>query len=187
MKKFTNSPGSILLGSELALLYIDKKIENAAIVSLDSLFSLPDFRINEKIMSLVVKIRSIAEKKFILQTRNLEHHIWSFATQGNLMDFYREELHEREKYEYPPYFLFIKITCGGDKGKVLAEMESVKKMLEPYVLHIFPAFIERVKGKFMMNGVIKLPTREWPSSDLHAKLTSLPPHFVVKVDPERLL
>jgi len=37
-----------MLGTEMALSYLREKIGNAGIISLDSFFSIPDFRINEK-------------------------------------------------------------------------------------------------------------------------------------------
>ena len=48
IEAFYESPGSLLLGTEMALLYLSEKIDSTAIVSIDSFFSLPDFRVNEK-------------------------------------------------------------------------------------------------------------------------------------------
>jgi primosomal protein N' len=58
LEKFRAKPGSILLGTEMMLQYIHEKVENSVIISLDSLFSLPDFRIQEKILSMLITLRS---------------------------------------------------------------------------------------------------------------------------------
>jgi len=187
IKKFYESPGGILIGTDLALLYVDQKIQNAAIVSIDSLFSIPDFRIQEKIMSLIVRIRAVAEKNFLLQTRNFEQKILHYALHGNLVDFYREEIKEREQFGYPPFSTFIKITLQGQKEAVQREMKKLETIFAPLTIYTFPAFIERVKGKFVMHALLRLPRKQWVDRELLAKLHSLPPQFAVKVDPESLL
>ena len=45
MEKFRARPGSVLIGTELALLHMYDKVDHTAVVSIDSLFALPDFRI----------------------------------------------------------------------------------------------------------------------------------------------
>ncbi len=184
---FYSSPGSILIGTEMALLYLDKKIENAAIVSIDSLFSIPDFRINEKVMSILARIRTRTEKKFLVQTRYANLPIIASALSGNANDFYREEIKERKLFNYPPACLLIKITYRGEKNVAWKEMEHVQKLLAPREFSIFPAFIESVKGKHVVNGLLRLSPKEWPNPTLLELLLSLPPAFTIKVDPENLL
>ena len=187
MEKFYSSPGSILIGTEMALPYIDDKVQNSAVVSIDSFFSLPDFRINERIINILLKIRSFTAKRFILQTRNAEATVFDYATKGNLADFYRDEISNRKQLEYPPFSTLIKITLTGDKELVIKEMERVQKMIEPHVIDVFPAFIPGLGGKFIMHGLIKIPRGQWFSEELLNKLRSLPPCFSVNVDPESLL
>src|SRR6185503_2746949 len=45
IKKFESRPGSILLGTEMALLYLSNPIPYTAVISIDSLLSVPEFRI----------------------------------------------------------------------------------------------------------------------------------------------
>jgi primosomal protein N' (replication factor Y) (superfamily II helicase) len=117
--KFYNSPQGILVGTEMALLYLTQKIENSAIVSIDSFFSIPDFRINERILNILLKIRSITDEYFIIQTRDIKQKVFDYAIKGNLVDFYREEISDREKLNFPPFTILIKITIIGTKDEVL--------------------------------------------------------------------
>ena len=187
MTKFYTSPGSILLGTEMALLYLKDMVANTAVVSIDSFFSLPDFRINEKVMNILLKIRSCTARNFLVQTRDIEQKILKYATMGNLADFYRDEIKEREMLSYPPFTVPIKITLQGDKRTVLAGMEQLQKDMTPYELDVFPAFIPMSKGKFSMHGLIKVKHGEWVDHALLNKLTSLSPQFTINVDPESLL
>lgn len=187
MTKFYNSPGSILLGTEMALSYLEKPVENSAVASIDSLFSIPDFRINEKIMNILLKIRSVTQKTCIIQTRSRDQHIFDYATKGNLMDFYREEIDERKKLSYPPFATLIKITVKGTRQRVINDMNYVEKLLGDYEPLIFPAFIETINKKSVMHALIKLERNRWVSRPLLERLLQLPPHIAVNVDPESLL
>lgn len=185
--RFYSSPGSVLLGTEMALLYLKDLIANTAVVSIDSFFSIPDFRINEKVMNVLLKIRALTAKTFLIQTRDNEQKIIKFASAGNLSDFYREEIKERNSLLYPPFTIPIKISLQGDKRSVLAGMEKLQKEMAPYEVDVFPAFVPINKGKFCMHGLIKVKRDEWVDKNLLAKLNSLPPQYAINVDPESLL
>lgn len=187
VKKFYEYPGSILLGTEMALVYLNEKIANSAVVSIDSFFSLPDFRINEKVLNILLKTRSFAAKNFLIQTRDTLQKVIECATKGNLAEFYREEISNRKELEYPPFSILIKITVSGEKKKVAEEMDKLEKYLDSYTIAIFPAFTPYAKGKFSMHALIKIPRNSWVDRTLLGKLRNLPPYFNINVDPESLL
>lgn len=186
-EKWYASPGSILVGTELALLYLDREIDYCAIGTIDALFSIPDFRINEKIFSIIVKLRSITHKHFLLQTRNPEAPVLALGVKGNIVDFYREEIEARKAFSFPPFSIFIKISYAGKKEGVLDAMEKLKIALEKWPIDIFPAFIATVKGEYIMHALVKLKRNEWPNNELIDILRALPPSYAVNVDPESIL
>jgi primosomal protein N' (replication factor Y) len=187
MSQFYNAPGSILIGTEMALAYLEKPVENSAVASIDSLFSIPDFRINEKIMNILLKMRSFTQKTFIVQTRSRDQHIFDYATKGNLMDFYREEIEARKKLSYPPFTTLIKITVKGNRDRVLSDMKFIESVLADYNPLVFPAFIETINKKTVMHALVKVKHTEWVAPALLEKLLALPPHIAINVDPESLL
>lgn len=187
IKKFYESPGSILLGIEMALVYLNEKIANTAVVSVDSFFSLPDFRINEKVLNILLKTKSFATKNFLIQTRDGSQKIIECAVKGNLAEFYRDEINNRQSFEYPPFSTLIKITVSGEKKKVAEEMDKLEKYLAPHHLAIFPAFTPYAKGKYSMHGLLKIKRGGWVDRALLDKLKNLPPYFNTNVDPESLL
>ncbi len=185
--KFYNSPQGILVGTEMALLYLTEKIENTAVVSIDSFFSIPDFRINERILNILLKIRSITDKNFIIQTRDIAQKVFDYAVKGNLVDFYRDEIEDRQKFNFPPFATLLKISICGTKNEVLEWVENIQKMIEPYEIDVFPAFIPQAKGKYGVNGIIKIPQGKWPDKELYEKLKNLPMDVLVNVDPDSLI
>ncbi len=187
LEKFRAKPGSILLGTEMMLQYIHDKVENSAVISLDSLFSLPDFRIQEKILSMLITLRANTARDFIVQTRKADEKVFEYGLKGNMSDFYRAAIQEREKFNYPPYSTLIKLTLEGKKDEIVKTMEEVQTLLEPYEVEVFPAFTYTVKGNHILHGLIRLARGKWVDESLVAKLRSLPPMVSIKVDPESLL
>src|SRR5574343_1255298 len=107
VQKFKSQPGSILIGTEMMLQYVHDKVENSAIISLDSLFALPDFRIQEKILYMLIRIRAITTKIFIVQTRKAEEKVFEYGLKGNMSDFYRNTIDDRKRFDYPPFTTLI--------------------------------------------------------------------------------
>lgn len=187
IKKFYDTPGSVLLGTELALPYLKEKMGHTAIVSLDSFFSIPDFRIKEKIMNIMLQLRALAEKMVLVQTRRPTESIFEYALKGNLADFYREEIDERKNLGLPPVNTFIKISLEGSKVEARAKMDKLRNDLLPYELNTFDAFHARVGKKYIVHGLIMMPREKWPDTTLVQKLRSLSPQFSIKIDPDSLL
>jgi len=186
-EKFYNSPQSILIGTEMALLYLSEKIENSAVVSMDSFFSIPDFRINERVLNILLKMRAVTDRKLIIQTRDIEQKVFEYAVKGNLVDFYRDELEDRKKLGYPPFSTLIKISITGIKNEIIPFIKNFQREIAPYEIDIFPAFIPKEKGKYGVNGIMKVPGQEWPNKKLSDILKSLPPNFSVNIDPDNLI
>ncbi|MEX0932453.1 MAG: hypothetical protein WDZ61_00975 [Parcubacteria group bacterium] len=167
------SGGEILVGTELALLYLDN-IPYVGLVSADALFSIPDFSINERIFYLVSRLRELSTKETLIQTRNIGKLILTWAANGSIIDFYKGEISEREELMYPPFSLFIKISpLGAGAAKSLPEMKGVFSKWRP----------EMVKDSLVM----RLPRGKWPDAELLGEMSLLTPDFSIKVDPESIL
>ncbi len=187
IKKFYDTPGGILIGTEMMLNYLDQKIQNVAIASIDSMFSMPDFRIREKILSLLIRLRALAQKNFYIQTRNVSENVFTLAEKGNLIDFYKQELADREAFDYPPFTILIKISLSGTKETVERNMEELKNLLHEYNVSTYPAFSPWSKGYYTMHALIKIGRSRWVEGNLYEKLKQLPPSFSIAVDPESIL
>ncbi len=186
-EEFYNTPGSIMIGTEMALTYLNQKVENCAVVSLDSYFSIPDYQINEKIFHILLEMRNITEKHFLIQTRQPDTKIFELAAKGNLIDFYRDEIKERKEIGYPPFATYIKISIEGEKVPVKKEMQEISQFMKPYELSIFDAFNPSNSGKHLVHALISLPKGEWVDMILLEKLRMIQPHCSVRVDPATLL
>jgi len=197
IEEFEKNPGSILVGTEMTFFYLQKKVPLSVIASFDSLWSMPNFKMGEKIIQIVLSITGNTTEKLIIQTKNENDSIILAIKSGNLLPFVREELEDREKLNYPPFKRFIKITHLGDKEQTARARKILEEMFKEYSPEIFSGFMPRLKGKYLTNALIKIDPQRWSLPELSAnsiidenlfsKLSSLPPSFEVFVDPEDLL
>lgn len=184
--EFNKSKDGILLGTESALAFLPE-VTYSAIVSLDSLFSIPDFRINERICHTLLRILEKTTGYVLLQTRNAENGLLKHMQSGTLSNFYREEIKLREMVNYPPFCIHIKITIEDTKSSVADKMKKLQDILEEWDPMIFPAFVPSQKGKSTLHMLLSLPTSDWPNNKLRGILAGLPKDYAVKINPESLL
>jgi len=197
IKDFEKSTGSILIGTEMIFFYLKNKIPLSIIASFDSLWSIPNFKMSERIVQLMISIIEKTEKKLIIQTKNNEDRSIIAIKNENLTSFVREELEDRKILGYPPYVRFIKITYLGDKEKSINAKKMLRELFKEYNPEIFSGFIAKEKNKYSTNVLIKLENKNWSLPELSTgssidqnllqKLMSLPFGFLVFIDPEDLL
>ncbi|MEZ4103383.1 MAG: hypothetical protein R3B55_02415 [Candidatus Paceibacterota bacterium] len=78
---FENTPGSILVGTEMALFYLTKEIESVAVVSFDSLFNIPHYNVYEKIIDLIVILNSFTKEVFSSDAPTRRKHTQTYPKQ----------------------------------------------------------------------------------------------------------
>lgn len=185
IKEFYEEPAGILIGTEMALQYLNENIDNTIVISIDSLFSIPDYKIKERILNILLKTKIKSQDNFIIQTRNIEDKVFNQAIEGNLSDFYREEFYQRKKYLYPPFSLMIKLKFKEKtKAKINKIIEESKEILRPFEILVYDSFLEKRADMLNMNAIIKIKRKEWPNSELIEKLKQLPMNvdFIVDAD-----
>jgi primosomal protein N' (replication factor Y) len=197
MKEFEENPGSMLIGTEMAFFYLKNKVSLSVVASFDSLWSIPSFKMGERIIQIILSIINHTSEKIIIQTKNEKDNSILAIKSGNLLHFIREELEDRKKLDYPPFKRFIKITYIGDKTETGKARHTLEEIFKEYNPEIFSAFIAKQKEKYVTNVLIKISPQKWSlpeisansyiDENLFAKLQSLPSSFQVLVDPEDLL
>ncbi|MEK7642208.1 MAG: hypothetical protein AAB392_00210 [Patescibacteria group bacterium] len=184
---FESGHSNILIGTEMALTFMRKKVYTTAIASIDSLFAIPDFQIRERVFQLITDMKSITRENLLVQTRNIEDQTLQLALSGNITDFYRMEIEDRKTLNYPPFSVFIKITTRGTKIFVTKETEKIKNTFKDWEPVIFSSVHEKKGKPWAVNAVLKIREEEFPDPNLLHLLLALPPHFEIKINPDNLL
>ena len=197
IKEFESNPGSILIGTEMAFFYLKNKIPLSIIASFDSLWSIPNFRMSEKIIQIVFSMIGNTSEKLIIQTKNEKDEVIRAIESENFLPFVRGELEERKKFGYPPFKRFIKITYLGDKEQTKKAKETLKEIFKEYSPEIFSGFVAQLKNKYVTNALLKIDPSKWSLPEISHnssideilldKLLYLPSNFEILVDPEDLL
>ena len=187
--RWREKPGSVLIGTETALHHIggSNSVDHVAVATLDSLFALPDFRIEERLMYTLLRLRAAASRSILVQTRRPGEKVFEYGLKGNLSDFYRAVVSERRKFDYPPFSLLVKVTLEGKKEQIARQMGELQAHFQPNELEVFPAFTTTDKGTSLIHGLIKIQGKEWLGSELSHKLRTMPPEVSIKINPESLL
>jgi primosomal protein N' (replication factor Y) len=197
IKEFENTKGSVLVGTEMAFFYLKEKVPLSIIAAFDSLWSIPNFKMSERILQILLSISSMTKEKLIIQTKNENDAIIKAFSSKNMLSFVREELEDRLRLDYPPYKRFIKISHLGDKDETLKARNMLKEGFAEYSPEIFSGFVAKLKGEYLTNALIKMDIKKWSlpelsngasiDENLSAKLLVLQPTFGIQVDPEDLL
>ncbi len=189
IKEFRENTGSVLITTELLFSYLEEEVERIGVLSIDNLFNLPDFRINERVFRTLLKLKTKTTKTFLIQSRLTEHPIFKNVLDGDIKGFYESEMEFRKALGYPPFKTLIKIIREGkNKEQIEKEVEILEKSLAPYNPASFCPFTPRIKNLYRSYILLKLKPG-WPAKhkELHQTLASLPPQWKIDIDPESLL
>ncbi|MBI3573511.1 hypothetical protein HY090_00485 [Candidatus Kaiserbacteria bacterium] len=183
---FYDLKGSIMVGTERMLPYLTEPVELAVVASVDSFLSLPAWRSHEHTLSILFYLRERSELSFIIETRKPEHLVMKTLMSGNPADFYRADIEERARYQYPPFSVFIGLSWRGtrasvEKGRLLvSELFADTDLVGP-----LPAVSEG-KNEWSARAVIRTPKGLWPDAELAERLKQLPPGIAITIDPDEI-
>jgi primosomal protein N' len=160
-KEWKESPYGILIGTEMAH-NILTSADGIIILSLDSLFSLPEYRTDEKILLLVTEMSeklatSHYEKSpLILQTRLKNSPVIKQLASPSFREVYTTLLKEREQFLLPPYYTVIKASFDNLPDDVRKRFEQE---LEPYTV----VWFEQGRGVTLL--FVHIKESEWAHNE----------------------
>lgn len=175
---------AILVGTDLALNFLnrDMNIDLAGIISIDSLFSIPEINIDEKIMSLALDIdeKCNYEGNILIETRLRDNEIWEYIINADKEKFLKEELELRNQLSLPPYSVILKFNIEKKNLKVKNNLEKIldqifkEERLKP--LNIGWKIEKKTESHI---GIIIVDRKYWETKDSKNNLT--PTNFAKKI------
>lgn len=166
--EFHNVKSSVLLGTQMVAKGLDfPGVSLVGIIDADSSISFPDFRSAENTFQLIVQAagragRASENGEVIIQTRNPNNKIISYAQNHDYESFINSELKMRKEAKYPPYVRLVRIIISsGDEKRARETSAEVKKILSKEnkweILGPSKAPLEKIKGKFRWHMLLKIP------------------------------
>lgn len=196
-KQFYKEERGIALGTEMIFNYLKHKVRLTAVVSFDSLFSIPSFRINEKALFVLYTLHNLSENITMIQTKYPDNDVLKAFIGSNLLELYREELKIRKILKYPPWSTIIKLSVSGNLSAVEKEQARLNEEFKDFEGEYCNSFIKRIGNVYMLTLVLKVPRLEWTLPSISKKgrlnptlsrlLTHQPPYMKIVVDPDDVL
>lgn len=179
MNEFLATEGGVLVGTEMAISRLPASVENIATGSVDPLFFISDFRAKERAWRVLFTLRSKSGKRFLVQTHNPTHSMFSYLQDGDTQGFFEEEIKEREAFSYPPFSTLIKISRPRGLSPDIAVVAETLRSFHPTV------YSSRAKNQnaFIL---LKVPHERIGDPALSAVLSTLPLAIRVEVNPDSI-
>ena len=118
LDRFQNGEIDILIGTQMIAKGLDNKnVTLVGVIDADISFALPDFRSGERGFQLLMQVAGRAGRgeydgQVIFQTYNPDLYAIKNAKSQNYLDFYNNEIHRREMFDYPPFCQIIKVVIS---------------------------------------------------------------------------
>jgi primosomal protein N' (replication factor Y) len=159
----------VLVGTQLVSKGLDfANVTLVGIFDVDRMLHFPDFRSFERTYQLSVQVsgRSGRSKKpgeVIVQTANLKQPILHYISRQNFLEFYNQEIEERHKFKYPPFYRLFRITLKHrDKATIeIASHALAHRIKEQFnknlVLGPHEPMISKIRNLYLMEIILKIP------------------------------
>lgn len=166
--EFKDRDVDILVGTQMLAKGLDfDNVSLVGIMNADTMLYHPDFRALERSFQMMTQVsgragRSQKQGRVFIQTYNPDHNIIRQVTQNDFQNMYREQLHERRIYHYPPYNRLIRLTVRHrDFDKVRDGAQWLANVLRQQtgvpVLGPEEPVVSRIRNEFIRHILIKLP------------------------------
>jgi len=186
-EEFFNKRSGVLIGTQIALPYLNEGVDVSAIISLDAARTIPTWRADEYLFRLILRLRECTKKEVLIQSRTATDNLLIHATRGAVERFYDDEINLRKMLKYPPYSTFVLLTWVGSSSSVMEMEKTIASALSELEVQYYNS-PTGTDDKVERHGLIRL---EHTNTSLYAdtlkKLKSLPPYVKIEIDPERIV
>lgn len=136
INRFKNHEYDILLGTQMISKGLDFPLVTlVGVINADATLNIPDFRSGERTFSLLNQVsgragRSEIPGEVIIQTFNPDNFTLSCVKENDYLKFYKYEMENRHKLDYPPYYYLTSIKIASKDYEIASkEITKVKNYL----------------------------------------------------------
>ncbi len=196
IKRMTDSESFVCIATQAVFgRRFELSFNLVGIPNIDGLTTFPDFKAEEDLFLQFEKLLDFKSEKIIIQTFDPDNRIVEFLMNRKYREFYDKELAVRELFMYPPFARLVKLSyLSPDKNKAEYEarilneklkMVTAQKKLEERIkiLGPSPAFIEKQRGVYVYNLILKLSLDLKPGEIIKF----VPSNWSIDVDPKSIL
>ncbi|WP_196886539.1 primosomal protein N' [Aureivirga sp. CE67] len=172
ISKFKAQEIDILVGTQMLVKGLDfDNVTLVGVLNADTMLNFPDFRAHEKSFQLLTQVAGRSGRfkkrgKVAIQTFNPYHQILQQVSTNSYNLMYKEQLHERWVFKYPPFYRVIKLTF---KHRDYQKVEAGAKWFAQGLRNAFeqgnvlgPTIpsISRVRNEYIRTIIVKIPPKQ---------------------------
>ena len=181
---FKNHKYQILIGTQMIAKGLDfNDVTLVGVINADNSLNIPDFRSSEETFDLLNQVsgrsgRGDKEGLVIIQTFNPNHYAINYAKNNNYVGFFMEEMKNRKKLSYPPYFYLVLLKIKGSDYNLLSlEANKIKEYLKTNLQ--FTVLGPSVANPFKINSIYRfnIIIKYKQEKNLYDVLNSLLEHY----------
>ena len=181
INEFASGKIDVLIGTQMVAKGLDfENVTTVGILNADHIINFPDFRSNERAYSLITQVAGRAGRKkdlgkVYLQTSMPDHPIIQKILDHDYIGMYENDLNEREKFNYPPFYRLIQITIKQKDALELYKLGGIaKNKLSTYfgasLLGPEKPYVGKIRNWYILNFVLKIPNQGGPIKAQKSKL-----------------
>ena len=156
----------ILIGTQMVVKGLDfDNVQLVGVLSADSLFTLPDYRVNERAFQLLSQVggragRQDSKGEVMIQVLDTNNAVVAMVQQHLYEPFVLQEIEHRKIFLYPPYVRLIKLEI---KNSYLEKVVATADVLCSYLkaianIHVIgpsEPLVARIKNDYIREITIK--------------------------------
>lgn len=192
LQDFEERKINILVGTQMVTKGLDfDNVSTVSILNADNMLNFPDFRAAERSYQLMAQVSGRAGRKYkkgkvIIQTYNPDHPIIRCVVNNAYTAFYQQQLLDRRKFRYPPFYRLIHLKVKHRDQQVLSTAAEnlatgLKKIFGARILGPEFPIVSRIQNYYIKQILIKFE-REESLSRLKAKLVKEVENFLSRKD-----
>ncbi len=191
---FKDHKYDILLGTQMIAKGLDfDNVTLVGVINSDTSLMIPNYRSSEYTFQLLSQVagrsgRGEKKGKVIIQTQNPEHYAIQFAKKHDYLGFYKEEMKNRRKLSYSPYYYMTSIkVISSNYDKVCQESNKIgtflrEKLTNSIIIGPTVCSVFKMNNLYRFNIIIKYKKED----NLYKSLNYLQDHYKnvhnVKID-----
>lgn len=201
LQSFADGETDIIVGTQVIAKGHDfPRVTLAAMLDADSSLRLPTYLANEETFDLISQFVGRAGRKdlkgrVLLQTYVPDNQVIQLAAKQDYETFYKLEMEERKRYQYPPYTYLAQITI---KAMDSAYAQKVGDKVREYLLSAIgnkrfnvygptAPYIPHINGRYYRNILIKYKSPEEANEIFRGlktiRLANKDAEILVNIDP----
>ncbi len=169
--EFEDRQIDIIVGTQMVTKGLDfDNVSTVGIINADQLLNFPDFRAFERSFQLMLQVsgrsgRKLKRGKVIIQTTQPNHWVIIEVVRNNYKGFYVRDLHERNRFGYPPHSRLIEINMRHKELELIQDASNhfgilLRESLGQRLTGPHLPIVSRIRNQYYRSFVIKIERSE---------------------------